>query len=245
MDSSRHSSFPPTRWSLVARAGQDTARAGQGALDELLRVYLPVLKTHLVRDMRIPTDQADDLVQDFVTNRMLLEKSVVSLADPDRGRFRWFLLKAFTNHVKSVSRRDQARKRGPADSYRLSIEENPDLVAIGPEQERSFNMAWARQVLSEAIGRMRTECSEKGRSDIWGVFESRMLNPILEQAEPVPLDILVGQFCLDSPSQASNLLVTARRMFQRVLTEVVRETVADDAAVAEEILDLKAILGGR
>ena len=242
---SKQPNFPPTRWSLVARAGLDAERDGRRALDELLRAYLPVLKTHLIRDMGLPPERVDDIVQDFVASRILQANNVVALADPNRGRFRWFLLTAFTNYAKSSLRRDQAQKRGPADSLRLSIDEHPDVAAIGPEQERSFNMAWARQILTEAIGYMRTECGEKGRSDIWGVFESRLLNPILDQAEPLPLETLMDQFGLDSPSQASNLLTTARRMFQRALTEVVRDTVADASEVEEEIRDLKAILGGR
>ena len=58
----------------------------------------------------------------------------------------------------------------------------------------------------------------------------------------MPYEELVAKFGLRSPSEASNLLITAKRMFARVLREVVRETVADEAEVETEIMELKRIL---
>ncbi len=62
------------------------------------------------------------------------------------------------------------------------------------------------------------------------------------QTEPMPYDKLVARFGLRSPSEASNLLITAKRMFARALHEIVRETVSDDQDVEPEIRELKRIL---
>ncbi len=75
-----------------------------------------------------------------------------------------------------------------------------------------------------------------------GVFEARMLDPLLNQTAPMPYDKLVARFGLRSPFEASNLLITAKRMFARALHEVVRETVAADRDVELEIQELKRIL---
>ena len=53
--------------------------------------------------------------------------------------------------------------------------------------------------------------------DIWGVFEARVLGPLFQNAEPVPYEQIVARFGFKSPAQASNVLVSARRMFERVL----------------------------
>ena len=98
--------------------------------------------------------------------------------------------------------------------------------------------------MATAVERMRSECAEKGRSDLWEVFSCRVLEPALEQA-PIPsYEVLVQRFGFQSPSQASNLLITAKRMFHRALADTVRDTVADESQVEEEIRDLKAILAG-
>ena len=53
---------------------------------------------------------------------------------------------------------------------------------------------------------------------------------------------LVAKHGFQSPIQAANALITAKRMFKRVLEEVARDTVETDAEVAEEIRELKRIL---
>jgi hypothetical protein len=59
---------------------------------------------------------------------------------------------------------------------------------------------------------------------------------------PEPYDKLVGRLGLASPSQAANLLITAKRMFNRHLRAVVMETVADPAQAEDEIEELKKCL---
>lgn len=235
--------FPATRWSLVARACEPLEQAAVGALDELLRMYCPLLKKHLVQQMRFTPHGADDFIQNFVAQK-IMEKNALASADPARGRFRVFLLKTFKNFVISELRRDRARKRAPLNDQAVSLDELPDLAATQASFHQALDLDWARQIMATAVERMRNECAEKGRSDLWEVFSCRVLEPALEQA-PVPAyDELVRRFGFQSPSQASNLLITAKRMFQRALADTVRDTVADESQVAEEIRDLKAILAG-
>jgi len=54
--------LPPTRWSVVARAGNRDGEAWTTALGELVTAYRPVLLRHLVANMRLPPDRAEDLV---------------------------------------------------------------------------------------------------------------------------------------------------------------------------------------
>ena len=118
-------------------------------------------------------------------------------------------------------------KPGPADN--------------APSPDESFDIPWARQVLHEAMRRMRTECHHIGRFDIWDVFESRIVAPALEGGDPVDYQTLVNRHRLQSPMQASNLLMTAKRTFERTLRSVISEY-ADEDQIEAEIIDLRQIL---
>jgi DNA-directed RNA polymerase specialized sigma24 family protein len=240
-DSEARGGFPQTRWSLVARATGGADDAAAGALNDLLRAYCPVLKRFLIREMKFTSHAAEDLVQDFVT-RKILQTNVLVHARGDRGRFRVFLLSVFKNFSISEIRRLKAKKRGPPNDRVVSLDEVPDAVVAKDDAHRAFDLDWARQTLAMAIERMKKECAEKGRRDLWEMFSCRVLEPALDQAPPPPYETLVARFGFQSPSQASNLLITAKRMFRRALAEVVRKTVTDASRVDEEIRDLKAVL---
>ena len=56
---------------------------------------------------------------------------------------------------------------------------------------------------------------------------------------------LVEKFGFETPTKASNALITAKRIFSRKLQEVVREYVETDEELAEELADLRAIAAGK
>jgi len=99
-----------------------------------------------------------------------------------------------------------------------------------------------RQVVDLAVKAMEKECAAEGRDDVWAIFSSRLLGPMLTGDEPEPYGELVARLGLESPSQASNLLITAKRMFSRNLNAVVLETVADPAEAEDELRELKNCL---
>ena len=82
-----------------------------------------------------------------------------------------------------------------------------------------------------------------GRADVWGVFQCRLLDPSLQGTAPVDYEELVARFGLQSPSQASNVLVTAKRTFARALRSVVGEYALGDDEIDAEIRELREILG--
>lgn len=234
------SAYPATRWSLVARASALEATTRTTALDELLRAYLPVLRTHCVAHLRLPPHRTDDLLQSFIAEKVL-EKNILAQADQDRGRFRSFLLKSLTNYVISDARRRSAKRRNPSPSQMVGIDEVPRIAANARTRENDFDEAWGRQVLAQTIDRMCQECSASGRPAMWRVFAYRVLDPVLHSKPPMPYAELVEELELRSPAQGANLLLTAKRMFVRLLREVVRDTVLADADVDAEIDHLKAV----
>ena len=97
-------------------------------------------------------------------------------------------------------------------------------------------------MISQAVQRMQAECRASGRPDIWGVFACRLLDPTLAGARPMPYDALVERFALASPAQASNVLISGKRMFERNLRAVVAEYIADEDEIDAEIAELRQIL---
>jgi RNA polymerase sigma-70 factor (ECF subfamily) len=228
---------------LVARAGQDPTDARHFALAELLACYIEPLRVHLIARRRVRPQEAEDLIQAFVADRVLAG-DLIARADQGRGRFRNFLLTALDNFVRNRVRADLARKRssGGAIAGDDALDVAADPTGVAPDA--AFDVAWARQVLAQAVDEMRQHCDRIGRADVWGVFEGRVLQPTLGGAsDATPYDELVARFGFVSPAQASNALVTANRMLQRFLRAVVGRYEPDAGRVDEELADLRRILG--
>src|SRR3954471_12003993 len=88
--------FPQTQWTLLGRAGEVTSDGQRTALGDLLQRYMPALRTHLLLERRLPPQRADDLLQAFVS-RKVLEQRLIRKADRGRGTFRSFLLRSLNN----------------------------------------------------------------------------------------------------------------------------------------------------
>lgn len=230
--------FPTTRWSLVDRAGREGLEAERRALGQLLSQYLPALRSHLIHSKRLQPADADDVLQDFVAGK-ILERELIAKANEQLGKFRTFLLTALDRFLLNRIRDGKAQKRVVGAALNLG-EEDDQLPASG--RADAYDVEWARQVLQEAIGRMRAECQAAGRDAVWGMFECRVLASLTPDAPPVEYGELVRRFGFRSPGQASNALVTAKRMYARVLRSVVGEYACDAAEVEAEINELHRIL---
>ena len=236
--------FPATHWSLVTRAGLLDSESRRQALEELLVRYLPALRTYLILTRRLQPADAEDLLQDFVAAKVL-EKRLISQADPARGKFRTFLLTALDRFRLNRVRDEQARRRSPQDGELLEIGEHAQELPGAAARADAFDVAWAQGIIHEALRQTQQECEQTGRADVWGVFACRVVAPALEDTEPITYDELVQRFHLASPTQAANLLITAKRMYARALRSVVAEYALDAAEIAAEIADLRGVLERR
>jgi len=232
------SGFPTTHWSQVARAGTGDSSSRPQALEKLLRLYLPAFRAHVIRVLRVPASDADDLVQGFVCDRIVAE-GLIARADQTRGRFRTYLLTALDRHIARVRRYDSAKMRRPEDGA-ASLDETIDCPAGEPAAAEMFDIEWARATIAQAIEQMRKEC-EGGREDLWRIFRARVLGPTLEGIEPAPYAQLAEELNLPSVDAAANLTVTAKRMFGRCLRAVVGRY-AQENELEQEINDLRQIL---
>ena len=230
----------PTRWSLVARLQDTDEEARMRALNSLLLTYLPVLEWYLGRHTGLDPHRKEDMVQGFIASKVIRQQ-ILTRANRSRGRFRTFLLNAFQNYIRDELRRSAAARRAPPGGPPVPLDQAAE-VAGNYDMARQLHQAWVRQVVATAITAMEEDCSANDRNDVWQVFHLRLLNPMLSGSAPQPYGQLVKDLGLQSPSQASNLLITAKRMFSRHLRAVVQETVADPAQAEDELQELRKCL---
>ena len=228
-----HQPFPNTHWSLVKRAGLPDPAARREALRILLERYFPALHSFLRTVLRMCEDDADELLQTFVAER-ILEHELIRQADETKGRFRSLLLTSLRNFAVSKYRSQKIRETTPLDN--LNVEDSRPTSDVAAQAE------WARALINGVIESMQEECRRSGRQDVWMVFEERVLAEIVQNRKPVAYEELARRLRIPSPTAAANLLVTAKRMYERLLRAAVGEYVRDPDGIDEEIMDLWRIL---
>lgn len=228
--------LPATRWSIVAKACADQTQVRLAALDQLLALYVPTLVAHIVGYFRLDQSTAEDIVQSFVAESVL-EKQLFRRAHKERGKLRSLLLKSLSNHTISWIRSRNALKRSP-EMAELSLNEYPDAVAVPPELDAMFAVSWTQQIVKQTLERMRDQCIVAQRMDVWKLFNARLVGPLLDNQPEANYEHLVLSLGLQSPSQAFNLLNTGKRMFRRIMLEIVTDTVVDPQDAPSELTDL-------
>jgi RNA polymerase sigma-70 factor (ECF subfamily) len=171
----------------------------------------------------------------------VLDASFISTADRRRGKFRTFLLTSLDHFLIDQVRRSDAAMRAQVSAAAVASGDGQEPVA--QDVADPFDVQWAREVINEALARMEQECTASGRLDIWMMFQQRVAGPTLGERPAPSYEELVAQFGFQSPTQASNCLVTAKRMFARTLRAVVMEYAGADDSVEAELADLMKILG--
>jgi RNA polymerase sigma-70 factor (ECF subfamily) len=238
-DNGAYRPFPVTQWSLVRRAAHADPETKRRALTDLLEQYMPAIKCYLTMGKRLEPDRAEDVLQSFLTSKVI-DQDLIERADKERGKFRTFLLTALDRFIVNQHRFERAQKRSP--TVMASIDDQPEPAENEGEPGETFDVAWARQVIDRTIDRMKHECRGSGRMDLWQVFEARVLAPTLGQSEAVPYEELIEKAGFSSPVQAANALVTAKRMFARIIRQVISEYEGTDAEIDSELNDLHEIL---
>src|ERR1700729_356739 len=103
------SQFPTTRWTLVVAAGDPQRKDSRSALVSLCENYWYPLYAYLRRRGHAP-DEAQDLTQEFFMR--LLGGRYLDKADPEKGRFRSFILTSLKFFAADEHDRHGAQKRG-------------------------------------------------------------------------------------------------------------------------------------
>lgn len=163
--------FVTTQWTRVLEARGDSPQARAALSDLCAAYYAPVLA--FIQRNSPDRETARDLTQEFFAR--LLARQGISGVDPQRGRFRSFLLGAVKHFLADVHDHERRLKRGagrPAESIDAATDTShglqlPDLSAPSPDRE--FDRKWAFTLLERALTALAEEHEASGKA---GQFEA-------------------------------------------------------------------------
>jgi DNA-directed RNA polymerase specialized sigma24 family protein len=230
--------FMATHWSLIdgVNQGEGRDRALIGLL--LQRYWKPVYC--FLRHKGYRNAEAKDLTQDFL-HEVVLNRDLVSRADPTQGRFRTFLLHALDQFLIDCQRKESAKKRIPRDKLvPLDCNEHlalPQSLAQGSPED-SFNYTWKSSILDHTLATVQADCHEQGLQIHGNVFDLRILQPIFEHQQELSMKEICTRYGITTESIASNMLVTVKRRFKAVLRRNLRDTVLSEDDVDGELREM-------
>jgi RNA polymerase sigma-70 factor (ECF subfamily) len=168
--------FHTTRWTVVLSAGRKDTPGSRDALSSLCAAYWYPLYA-FARRRGLHRQEAEDLTQGFFA--ALIEKNFAAAADPERGRFRTYLLTAFKRYMGKERERERAQKRGGRRALlSLDFEDGERRYALEPSHaitpERIFDRRWAILLLERTLDALRAEMEQACRGELFKALKSHL-----------------------------------------------------------------------
>ncbi|MEK7674973.1 MAG: sigma-70 family RNA polymerase sigma factor [Verrucomicrobiota bacterium] len=233
--------FATTHWSVVLAAGQSGDTAAGPALEALCRAYWYPVYAFLRRRGIQPAD-AEDFTQGFFAH--LLERGVLGRANPERGRFRSFLLACLNHYVADERDKARAQRRGGGQAgWALDLSGAGRRYALEPAHEetpdRLFEKQWALTIMERALERLREEQTAAGRGREFEVLQ-QFLTGATEGGDYSEAAARAGL----SANAVAVAVHRLRRRFRDWVREEAAATLAVPGDVEEELRHLLAALRG-
>lgn len=231
--------FPETRWSRISRARGREPEA-QAALSDLCAAYYdPVLV--FLRSGGRTGEEAQELAQDFFAK--LLGSNGVDGAEPQRGKFRTFLLGAVKHFLSARRQHEDRQKRGGGvrpealDTGTASDPgiEAPDAAALSPDV--AFDRQWALTLINRTLSALEGEMRAAGREELFAA-----LTPFLTgSSEYGNLESTAPRLGM-SPAALRVAVHRLRQRYRDLIRVELAQTLVPGKSVEEELAALKAAL---
>jgi DNA-directed RNA polymerase specialized sigma24 family protein len=228
-----------THWSVVLSAAQPGGTDAAEALSNLCGTYWYPLYA-FVRRKGHSTHDAQDLTQAFFAR--LLEKNYVAQADRERGRFRTYLLGAFTHFLADEWDKGQRLKRGgdreivsfdaasAEERYRLEPMDQLDAAKL-------YERRWVTTLFEKVLARLQDEFTESGKRNLFEQLKGSLL------AEGVESSYATVGLRLGLKEDAVKKNVQRMRLrYRELFREEIAQTVAGPAEVEDELKHVFLVL---
>ena len=170
----------------------------------------------------------------------VLEGRYLDRADPEKGRFRSFLLTTLKFFVADEADRHRAQKRGGGAVLPFEFSSGEERYQREPAHdetpERIFERRWALAILDRVVERLRSEFVQHGRPEH---FER--LKVFLLGHSDAPYAALARE--MNTSEGALKVAIhRLRKRYRELLRQEIADTVADPAEVEPELRFLAAVL---
>ena len=236
----RHRDMDSTRWSVVLAAGDADSEIARTAFESLCELYWYPVYAFVRR--RVPSaDEAQDLTQDFFAK--VLEKNYFADADPDRGRFRAFLLTAVKHFLANHWQKEKALKRGGGrTAYSFDFKEGESRYGLEPATNRTaevlFDEEWAVTLVNHVLELLRKEFEAADKANTFAVLKQHLAGRIAE------VSCAEAAESLNMTAGAVRVAVhRMRKRYKELLRAEIVQTVATPNEVDDEIRRLFSSLG--
>jgi RNA polymerase sigma factor (sigma-70 family) len=213
--------FQTTLWSQVLLAArQPDSSGGQKAIARLCEIYWYPIYVFVRRKGVSPAD-AQDLTQGFFEH--VLSNGFFARADPERGKFRNFMLGAVRNYLGDErDRRTTQRRGGLAEKIPIDASLAENWLSADPtptnDPTRAFDRSWATALINHSLGALEKEQAALGKAD-----QFKALKEFLQRtAAPGEYDLIAAQLGMKKGAVS----VSVHRLSER-LGELVRKSVRD------------------
>jgi len=233
--------FLTTHWSVVLAAGRSDSTRAQNALARLCQTYWYPIYAYVRRRGHSPHD-AQDLTQAFFAQ--LLERHSVANADPNRGRFRSFLLTAVDHFLVHEWQKVRAQKRGGGCqilSLDLALaEQRYDLEpADTASPDKLFDKHWAGALLEEVLNQLEAEYQQARKAELFAALKQTLTGT----RESQPYAVLAASLGMNE-SAVKVAVHRLRKRYRQLLRAEIANIVADPEQAEDELRHLFSALAG-
>jgi RNA polymerase sigma factor (sigma-70 family) len=231
--------FATTHWSAVIAAGQNSGPGAHAALEELCQTYWYPLYAY-VRRLGHSAADAEDLTQEFFSR--LLSKDYLARADPQKGKFRSFLLTGLKRLLSDEwDRANRLKRGGGKKTISFDAAQAESRYQLEPVDDRSpdylFERSWAAALLERAAWRLQEEYAAAGKSR----FFEQLTEFRTDSDEQRSYSEVAAQFGLGESAMKS-AIYRFRRRHHELVREEIAQTVGDPAEVDEEVRYLLSVI---
>lgn len=216
-------------------AGNASTPDASVALEQLCSTYWFPLYA-FVRRRGFESHQAADLTQGFFAD--LLRRQDLRAIDPQKGRFRSFLLSAIKNFVANQIDYQTAQKRGgDVTTLAMDFEQADQRLQLEPYHERTpesvFLRQWALTLIDQARDAVRREYLQSNKEQLFELLQ------VFLSGDPADLSYREAAQKLAKSAGAIKVAVhRLRRQFHKQIRAEISRTVETETEIDSEIQDL-------
>lgn len=228
--------FRTTQWTLVLSARDNLSGEADKALERLCQTYWYPLYS-FARYKGSSPDDAQDRVQGFFEK--LLSRNYLRSVNREKGKFRTFLLTAFSGFLANEWDKRNRLKRG-GDRQIISFDGDcaedrfkRELVDPAITPDAAYDRAWAQTVFDRVISKLREEQKKLGEERRFDALNFCLMGGDAEEG--------YAQIGADLGLSEGGVKTAVRRIrlrFRDLLREELAQTLAPGSDVDQEIREM-------